>query len=275
MQSGTKAAWKSLALLAGVLVYVGMLLYSGVHNYSLMTRGVDPDMIVWAVLGVVALEVSAAALPIALHYWTHAPMHRIAAFVFYGVDLGLIFLNVILDFALNAGEAMPGWMAMYMFYGVPATPVLAGLGWSVLFLLDPASRELAMIENLKAATRESLAVRIAEQAKATDVSELVDQAAQEMTRALVADTLGASVAATGRQANSRRRLVDAEQDNPDDSQRALPSRAPSARRVPVLAWPTMKKRPAGSAYHAESEPAAELVDIENPTRPGRATGRES
>ena len=269
LQSGTKAAWKTLALLAGVLVYVGMLLYSAVHNYSLMTRGVAPDMIVWAVLGVVSLEVSAAFLPIALHYWTFAPMHRIACFVFYAVDLALIFANVILDFSINAGEAMPAWLAMYLFYGVPATPVIAGLGWSVLFLLDPASREMAMIENLKAATRESLAVRIAEQAKATDVSGMVDQAAQEMTRALVADTLGASVAASG-----RRRLAEPGQDNRDDSpQRALP-RNNSARRVPVLAWPAMKRQRANT-YNAESEQAAELLDPENPTRPGRAAGRES
>ena len=135
MQDGSKKAWKSLAFMSGVLVYVGMLLYSGVHNYSLMTRGVAPDMLVWAVLGVVALEISAAALPIALHFWTHAPMHRIAAFAFYAVDLGLIFLNVILDFALTSGEAMPEWMGMYLFYGVPATPVLAGLGWSILLSL--------------------------------------------------------------------------------------------------------------------------------------------
>lgn len=266
LQDGTKKAWKSLTLFCGMAVYIGMLLYSGVHNYSLMTRGVSEDMLIWAILGVVALEISAAALPIALHYWTHAPMHRIAAYAFYAVDLGLIFLNVVLDFALTAGGAMPEWMAIYLFYGVPSTPVIAGLGWSVLFLLDPASRELAIIENLRAATRESLAVRIAEQAKATDVTDLVDRAAQEMTRALVADTLGQSVAASGRPAGQARGRVYIEDPEEQPARQALPAK----RQRTVLTLPLMRRRSAGTTYQVDTtQPAEELQD---PTQPGQAAG---
>jgi len=194
MSEGSNSALKSLAMLAGVLVYIGMILYSGVHNWRLMTAGVASDMVLWAALGVIALELSALALPLALHYWTHAPMQRIAAFAFYGVDLALIFANVVLDYAAATGEVLPGWLLMYKFFALPATPVIAGLGWSLLWLLDPSQRERAMIENLRASTREVLAARIAQAAKSADVSEAVDLAAAGMARGIVSQTLGGAAA---------------------------------------------------------------------------------
>lgn len=190
MQDQKNRALKTLAITAGVFVYVGMLAYSAVHNLSLLTRGIKPEMVIWAALGVIALELSAAALPVALHWWTHSPMQRLAAFAFYGLDVALILLNVILDFALTSGAIMPAWLSTYLFYAVPVTPVISGLGWSVLFLLDPSQRERAMTETLRASTRETLAGRIAQAAKAADISESVEAAANELARQIVADTLG-------------------------------------------------------------------------------------
>lgn len=190
MTKGRDAAVKSIAIGAGIIVYLGMLAYSGVHNYSVMTRGIQGDMVIWALLGVVALEVSAAALPLALHYWCYADLHRIAAFTFYAVDITLIVGNVILDNAITAGETLPAWIKIYQFYGAPIVPIIAGLGWSVLFLLDPSQKERATSETLKAATREALSVRIAEAAKGADISEAVDKAAGEMARSIIMETLG-------------------------------------------------------------------------------------
>ena len=190
MTKGRDAAVKSIAIGAGIVVYLGMLAYSGVHNYSVMTRGIQGDMVIWALLGVVALEVSAAALPLALHYWCYADLHRIAAFAFYAVDITLIVGNVILDNAITAGETLPAWIKIYQFYGAPIVPIIAGLGWSVLFLLDPSQKERATSETLKAATREALSVRIAEAAKGADISEAVDKAAGEMARSIIMETLG-------------------------------------------------------------------------------------
>lgn len=194
LTKGKEDAVKSLAIGAGVVVYVGMLLYSGVHNYSVMTRGIEGDMVIWAILGVAALEISAAFLPLALHYWTYATTHRMAALAFYAVDLALIVANVVLDYAITAGETLPEWIKVYQFYGAPIVPIIAGLGWSVLFLLDPSQKERATNETVKAATREALALRIAEQAQNTDINAAVELAAAEMARVLVSDTLGISLA---------------------------------------------------------------------------------
>lgn len=195
MTEGRDKAFKSLAICAGMLVYVAGLLYSGVHNWRLMVAGVAGDLVIWAALGVVSLEISAMFLPLALHFWTHAPMQRIAAFAFYAVDLGLIILNVVIDYSTGIGTTtIPGWLEAYRYFGVPATPILAALGWSLLLLLDPSQRERAMVEALRASTREVLAARVAEQAKAADVGELVELAAANMTRDIVRSTLGVSAA---------------------------------------------------------------------------------
>lgn len=193
MSEGRNRALKALAIFAGILVYLGMIIYSGIHNYSLMTAGVPPDLLIWAVVGVIALEITAVALPIALHWWTHSALQRIATFGFYFLDLALIFLNVVLDFAINAGSTPPAWMQYYLFYGVPATPVIAGLGWSILFLLDPSQRERGMVEGLRASTREALATRIALAARSADIDEMVEHAAQHMAFDIVQATLGAPV----------------------------------------------------------------------------------
>lgn len=193
MQEAKARAIKALAVFAGMLVYIGMIGYSAVHNWRLLTAGVAPDMILWAGVGVLAIEISALALPLALHYWTHAALQRFAAFAFYGLDLALIFLNVVLDYAIVGQAApIPAWMQMYQFYALPATPVFAGLGWSLLFLLDPSQRERGMIETLRASTREVLAARIAEAAKSADVSESVELAAAQLARDVIGSTLGVS-----------------------------------------------------------------------------------
>lgn len=246
MSEGRNRALKTLAIGAGILVYLGMVVYSGVHNWRLMMAGVGQEMQIWAAMGVIGLELSAVFLPIALHWWTHAPLQRFAAFAFYALDLALIFLNVVLDYAVVAGSSdIPGWLQTYLFFVVPATPVIAGLGWSILFLLDPSQRERAMIETLRASTREALGVRIAQQAKSADIAETVDLAAANMARDIVAATLGTAVSRT-----SPSDTIDAKARDPEKRQRV------QARSV---IWPRKMRRPESNgreAYAAETEAAS-------------------
>lgn len=199
LQNGQSNALRKLAQSAGLVVYIGMIAYSAVHNWRLLSAGIAPGMAIWAAVGVIGLELTALALPLALHYWTFAAMQRLAAFAFYALDLALIFANVILDYALvSNGAPLPSWLQIYKFYALPATPVIAGLGWSLLMLLDPAQRERALTETLRAATRESLAGRIAEAAKSADITQAVDSAAGQLAREIVGQTLGITPAGTQR-----------------------------------------------------------------------------
>jgi hypothetical protein len=190
MGEAKRRAFKGLAVFAGIMVYAGMLVYAGVHNYSLFVRGLREDLVIFALLGLFTLELSAVGLPLAIHFWTAPGVHRIAALVFYFADLALLAGNAILDFHLNAGEALTQPMRLYLDFIAPATPLIVGLMWSVLFILDPANRLRDMEMELAAAARSALATRIAEAAKAADVNAIVEEAARAMALDLVARAVG-------------------------------------------------------------------------------------
>lgn len=256
MQKGKTMAIKALVSFFGVLVYVAGIIYAEVHGYALLSRGVDPDMILWATVGIIALGITALFLPLGLHYSFHAPLQRFAAFAFYAVDLGLLIFNAIADYTTRTAGVLPTWLDFYMLYAMPATPIIAACGWSLLTLLDPAQKERGMIEALKASTREALAFRIAEQAKAADVSQAVDQAAEQMARDIIAGTLGASVASTRRRLPSQTIDLQAEQ----------PKEKPK-RSHPLFIMPRARSNGVQS-YNLE----ADQVNAD-PTQPGNGESR--
>jgi hypothetical protein len=158
-EQGETRKFKGLAVFVGMLVYTGgMVAYSGTHNIHLMLRGVPGDLVLWAIVGVISLELTAIGLPLALHFWCHDPTQRMWAFIFYGVDITFIMLNVIADFSVvsNTTADMPGWVRLYLEWGAPASPVVSAVIWSVLFLLDPYQKERAKNERLAAELRSKL-----------------------------------------------------------------------------------------------------------------------
>lgn len=178
MQEAKLATMKRLVMLAGIVVYIAGVVYAEVHGFSLLSGGVQSDFLVWAYLGMVALGVSALALPLALHVWTFDATQRIAAFAFYFVDIALLAVNSFVDFETNTGQTLASWAQVYADYVLPATPVLCAVGWGLLFLLDPSQRLLQIQQTLKAAMQEALAAQIVEAAKGGDVTDEVKAAAR-------------------------------------------------------------------------------------------------
>ncbi len=190
MQSGSRRALKGLAFVLSVIVYLAGLAYAGVRSYSLFAATIDPNLLPLAVLGIIALEVSALALPLAIHYWAAPGAQRIAAYGFYFLDLALIIANAILDAAHHDGAILPAFMQAYGVFAVPGLPVLCMAGWALLWILDPASREADMVATVRAATHEAMLDQIRKATEAVDITEQVEAAANEAARALVSETLG-------------------------------------------------------------------------------------
>lgn len=190
MQNLGRQALKGLAVTLSLIVYLAGLLYAGVRSYSLFAATIAPDLLPLAVLGIVALELSAVGLPLAIHYWTAPGAQRLAALGFYLLDLGLIVGNSILDAARHSGDLLPGFLTAYGVYAVPATPVVCMVGWALLWALDPASREHDMIATVRSATHEALMAQIQKAAESVDITESVERAAGEAARVLVGETLG-------------------------------------------------------------------------------------
>jgi hypothetical protein len=80
MQEARRRAFRSLVLFLGIAAYAVALIYAGVHNYALLTRGVPPELIIFALLGLFGLEISAIALPLAVHFWTAVPQRIVIYF---------------------------------------------------------------------------------------------------------------------------------------------------------------------------------------------------
>src|SRR5689334_8570546 len=190
MKENSRRALKGLAVTLSLIIYLAGLVYAGVRSYSLFAATVDPGLLPLAVLGIVALELTAVALPLAIHFWTAPGAQRLAALGFYLLDLGLIVGNSVLDAAHHSGTLLPGFLTAYGVYAVPALPVACMVGWALLWALDPASREHDMIASVRTATHEALMAQIQKAAESVDISQAVETAAGEAARALVGETLG-------------------------------------------------------------------------------------
>lgn len=241
MASAKKNALKALAIFLALVVYAGMLLYTGVHNYSLMTRGLIGDMLFWAILGVVALELSGIGFPLALHFWTFDTTQRYATFFFYFVDISLLVLNTVLDYSVNAhtSTAAMEWMQLYYAYIVPVTPIIAGVSWTIIFLLDPSSKESVMKEELKASTRATLAKKVNDAAKEVNITRMVEVAAANLVEDIVRGSLGhyyASPLPPGR-APDHQPMTMTEMMEEQGYQPSTPAPAPRPRPVAAAAKP--------------------------------------
>ncbi|MBM4425004.1 MAG: hypothetical protein FJ030_16755 [Chloroflexi bacterium] len=192
MKENQHRAFRMLAVSLSFVVYVAGLVYAGVRSYTLFASTIDAALLPLAVVGIVALEVSAVALPLAIHFWTQPGAQRMTAIGFYVADMMLIASNAILDAAHHSGAEVSSALAAYGIYGVPALPLFCMAGWSLIWLLDASSRERDMRESVKAATHEALLSRIAEAVGNADITASVESAAQEAARALVGETLGAA-----------------------------------------------------------------------------------
>lgn len=221
LKENSRRALKGLAVMLSVLVYIAGLVYAGVRSYDLFARTIPADLLPLALLGIIALELTALGLPIAIHYWTAPGPQRMAALGFYLLDLSLIAANAVLDAAHNAGTLLPDFMAAYGTYGVPALPIVCMVGWALVWALDPASREHDLTMAVRAATFDAMLSQVIEEAKATDISEDVRAAAAQRARAIVGETLGRA--------------------------RRLPAPAPV--------------RPAVAAYNADAPPAPDVEPV--------------
>jgi hypothetical protein len=185
MQKMSGEGLKWIVIIGSIAVYVAAVVYAEVHGLNMLSRGVAPDFLVWAYVGMIALGVTALLLPLALKVWTIEAKHRIAAFLFYLVDISLLGINAFTDYGSNTGAQLASWAQLYLDYIMPATPVIAGIGWSILWMLDPDVKDAINRLTLRAAMKEKMSRKVADAAKGQNVTAAINAAAaQEVDRAL-------------------------------------------------------------------------------------------
>lgn len=195
------AAMKTLTVGLGAVVYLGVLAFTAVHNISLMSSGIQSNMVWAAYLGVIALELSALAFPIGLHFWAFTPMHRGALIGFYALDFVILFANTLIDYAQLTGGALPVWGTTYLTYFAPASPLVALLAWAVLLALDPSSQKDQKMHAIQEAINLQLLDRVEEAMQSDAVAqqiqlEAINQAGS-ITRAVLAGSKNAPQLSAG------------------------------------------------------------------------------
>lgn len=188
-ENETAAAMRKVAVGLGILVYLAVLTFTGVHNITLMTLGIAQSWRWAAILGVIALEISAIALPLGLHYWAFTPGHRMALIGFYIGDFALLFANTLIDYALVSGQPMPAWGPAYLAYFAPASPLYVGVTWAILLAMDPRAQREMKQQSIRASINMRLMSSI-ERATTSDETRLaVQQEAIQRARLLTAQVL--------------------------------------------------------------------------------------
>jgi hypothetical protein len=190
MQKMSGEGLKWLVIIGGALVYLTAVIYAEVHGLTALQKGVTADMRIWAAAGMVAAGVSAVLFPIALKVWAIEAKHRLAAIIFYVLDFGFLMFNSFTDFNIQQIHTMAPWAQSYVTYVLPASPVIVGAMWAILFQLDPDVRQKILQLTLRAAMKEKLARKVADAAKGAKVTSRVTAAAEEEVERALTELFG-------------------------------------------------------------------------------------
>ena len=167
------------------LVYIAGIIYAEVHGLTMLQKGVEPDMRIWATIGMIAAGITALLMPVALKVWTIEARQRIAAYMFYLLDFAFLIFNAFTDFNTQQGQTLAPWAQTYVTYVLPASPIIVAAGWALIWELDPGVREKILQLSLRVAMKQKMAQQVAEAAKGQNVTATVNAAAKrEVDRAL-------------------------------------------------------------------------------------------
>lgn len=192
MQENQVRAFKAIAYTLGIIVYLGGVAYAEARAYALFARTIDPELMPVAIIGIVALGLTALSAPLAHHFGTTPGVQRIFLDVFYAFDIFAMAANAVLDAALHTSDNLTTLLAFWSAYVLPALPLACLLGWTIFFMLDPSHRRRDTILAARAATEEVLTSRVIEQMKAADLTDVVDTAARAAAAEIVGQTVGNS-----------------------------------------------------------------------------------
>lgn len=193
MQKQNVDILKMLTYTVGAAVYVAGVVYAETHGFSMLSKGVSPEFMVWAIAGMIAVGITALVLPIMLVKVIKDPLQWVICLLFYVVDVGIMGVNAAVDFMTNTAGELPAWGALYASWILPLTPVVVAGGWVIDFLLDPDVRKrlkLARVDSAIQDTRLNMAVKHASTAQA---GAMIDAQAAVDAQALLMAGLGQPV----------------------------------------------------------------------------------
>jgi len=179
MRAQRRDAIKSSAMFMAIVLYGAVLIYTGVHNFNLISRTVAADQQMFAITALLCLEGASIFLPIAIHFWFAPGPQRMVGYLLYAANFTIVIMNTILDAINNRADAMPEWLRMYATFFLPATHIVIGVGIAFIFLLDPSKKIHDARAAAEAASMDAMALHMREAANRDDVNEAIQMAAEK------------------------------------------------------------------------------------------------
>lgn len=185
MQRMASEGLKWVVLAGFAIAYIAGIVYAEVHGLTMLQKGVAPDMRIWATMGMVAAGLCAILFPIALKVWAIEARHRIVTALFYAADFAFLAFNAFTDFNTQQGQTLAPWAQTYVTYILPSSPIILAAMITILWSLDPDTRDKVQRLTLRMAMKEKMSRKVAEAAKGQNVTAVVNAAAErEVERAL-------------------------------------------------------------------------------------------
>ena len=177
--SRNMGAFKILALVGAALAYSGAVIYGDIMflqtvHVAFPTSGIFGSL---AIAGALVTALSALVLPVALHWWLAPGLQFVWGIIFWALDIAALALNSILAFQAASGGVLDPFIETWRAWS-PATPMLAVVGWGLVFLLDPSHKERHARAELEADQIDAYAERLRAAAKSPEVSAVITEAAR-------------------------------------------------------------------------------------------------
>ena len=177
MRSQRRDAVRAASMFMAVVLYGAVLIYTGVHNFNLISRTVAPDQQLFAITALLCLEGASVFLPLAIHFWLAPGPQRMVGYVLYAANFTIVIVNTILDAMTNRSTTIPDWLRLYAVFFLPATPIVIGVGIAFIFLLDPSKKIHDARAAAQAASMDAMALHMREAADRPDVNAAIHEAA--------------------------------------------------------------------------------------------------
>lgn len=149
--SANKSAAKSFAKILAVIIILAVSLFGDVMYIIEMSKvfSKDPMLLMFCYLGAIVGFLSIGYLLLGKTVAFEPGAQMLAAWIFFGAELLIIALNIILVFNPHPTGFLSAWSFIS-----PATPVAHLLGVSLLFFLDPEHVERQRDKELKSRLRQ-------------------------------------------------------------------------------------------------------------------------
>jgi hypothetical protein len=175
---------------AAALLYAAAVIYGDIM-FIQVVGDAFPDTGLLASLSLVGALVTAGSaliLPLALHFWFSPGLQFWWGLIYWLADIAALAMNSMLAYKLATGQPLDGPFASWRDFS-PATPLLAVLGWGLVFMFDQSHTKRHAMAEMEADQVDEFNKQLRIAAKSDEVFGIIHGAAVDSANRYARDVL--------------------------------------------------------------------------------------